>query len=294
LRSGLFASKGNTILNFNKEFIFGGANLPQFRTDSGTNLIFRSDIDLKDMISNLVLSPNSRTMLKGSVSISTPPTVAILSFGNLQIDENASVVLKGNIWVSGNLLSKGGNIYCGNNTVWLSGRNKTIGGTGNANLGNISIYGGRSSSYTVVSNVSCNKVTFPSSISQSSMNIQKGVILTVLGDLTILQPAVPATTSFNIGDGSAQVSGDVTLGGKYQISSQISKISIIDGALDVGGNMVFNSSPKTPQTAVVDMSEGVGTINLKGQFINSNNMGLLNTGIDEKRLHMIEVPSPAL
>jgi hypothetical protein len=85
LRSGLFASKGNTILNFNKEFIFGGANLPQFRTDSGTNLIFRSDIDLKDMISNLVLSPNSRTMLKGSVSISTPPTVAILSFGNLQI-----------------------------------------------------------------------------------------------------------------------------------------------------------------------------------------------------------------
>ena len=142
--------------------------------------------------------------------------------------------------------------------------------------------------------MSCSKINFPSSISNSSLNIQKGVTLNVLGDIVIQQPAAPSASALNVGSGTAQVSGDVSLGGHYQIPSQISKISISDGFLNINGNLVFNTMPASPQTAIIDMSTGNGSINLKGELITSNKTGILNTGIDEKRLHFVDESSPSL
>ena len=294
MHSGTWNNIGNTVLQFNDQFVFGGINLPQFNSDAKTQIYFNGDMDLKELLSNLVLDGNSQTTLVGKINIFTPASKALISFGNLLVDADAMVNLNGNIWVAGNLQSKGGSIYSGNHKVWLSGKNKTIGGTSSSNLGSLYIYGGRASSYTVISNVSCSKINFPSSISNSSLNIQKGVTLNVLGDIVIQQPAAPSASALNVGSGTAQVSGDVSLGGHYQIPSQISKISISDGFLNINGNLVFNTMPASPQTAIIDMSTGNGSINLKGELITSNKTGILNTGIDEKRLHFVDESSPSL
>ncbi len=102
--------------------------------------------------------------------------------------------------------------------------------------------------------------------------------LNVLANATVSQPGGAVTNAWNINDGSADVSGDVTIGTPASNAlTRIARINIATGTLSAGNLKFrpFNSAGRQVQT-VLNFS-GAGTINLHGALTFNGNRGTLTT-----------------
>lgn len=219
--------------------------------------------------------------------------------GSLTIDNPAGFALPGNLVCSGDLnllqgnfstggftLSVGGNwtnsagtLDATGTTVTFTGASKTIGGGTSTSFNNITFATG--ASYTLGTSISVGNLTFNAASTATSLSHLASGSMVVSGNVTITQPsATGITTAWNINAGSANVSGNISIGGNNTTVSRIARIVITTGTLTVGGNLVFNSSATTAQTAVVDMSTGggTGTLNLAGSMTLTNNTGTITPG----------------
>ncbi len=107
--------------------------------------------------------------------------------------------------------------------------------------------------------------------------------LTVQTNVRVNHPAVtgsPVTNVWNINAGTATVGGNVVIGSGTNNANTLARINITTGILNVGSNLVFNTSNNANRelTAVLDMAGGNGRINLSGQLNFTNNRGLLLSG----------------
>ena len=86
--------------------------------------------------------------------------------------------------------------------------------------------------------------------------------LTVNGAVTINQPTASATNTWNIGAGTATVSGLITFAGNNTTTTRVGTIIITTGTLNANGGITFVGSAAA--TKVINMSGGAGNLNLKG------------------------------
>jgi hypothetical protein len=209
-------------------------------------------------------------------------TGGTLSLGNSSVTINGNVLTSGGsinagtsaMSVSGNWTNNGGTISAVN--VTFTGAAKTIGGTSNTSFGNITF--GSSATYTLNSSQTCTGVTFTSSAASSSLSHASGAMLTVNGNVLLNSPNNDNfATDWNVNAGSALVTGNVTLGSLGD-RNKLTRLFITTGTVTINGNLLFNPKSDKPANAVVDMSGGAGTLNLKGAITMSSGVGTLTPG----------------
>ena len=88
--------------------------------------------------------------------------------------------------------------------------------------------------------------------------------LEVTGNLTINKPANANINLLNVNAGTVTVHGNLTLGGATATATQIARIVLTTGTVNVDGNLVFVSGSAANNN--IDMTSSSGTINLKGAF----------------------------
>ncbi len=107
-------------------------------------------------------------------------------------------------------------------------------------------------------------LTFTGGANANSL-IHNGHALTVNGTVTMNQPtAASVTSTWDIGNGTATVSGLITLTGSNATVTRISKMILTSGQLNANGGITFGGTNGANATKVIDMSGGAGTLNLKG------------------------------
>lgn len=106
--------------------------------------------------------------------------------------------------------------------------------------------------------------------------------LTVQTNVRVNQPggAGPTTDVWNLNAGTATTGGNVQIGSGVNNANLLARVNITTGTLNVGSNLVFNTSNNANRelTAVLDMTGGNGRVNLTGQLSFTNNRGLLIPG----------------
>ncbi|MEO6488547.1 MAG: endonuclease [Ferruginibacter sp.] len=177
-----------------------------------------------------------------------------------------------NLDVNGNWTNNGGGLTNSSGTVTFRGTNKSISGIAITAFPDIKFSPG--SSYTMNNNNSCSSLSFLPGSAQTSL-IMAGTSLAVNGNVIVNQPSNPGTTSWNINNGSATITGNVTIGTGSNSSGKIAKIAVTSGSLTVAGNMLFNAG--SASSAIVDLSGGTATLNLAGS-ITRNSAGTILPG----------------
>lgn len=273
---GTLVFLGAGTMNFNGAYSFasGGSATPIFTTVAGANLNFGGNLTSSGS-GGLTLNATSNTSFTGTTTVT--PTTA-LTFGNVTLNSGSAVTINGNVTVAGNWTNNGGTLSADSNTMTLTGAAKTIGGTASTTFPILSI--GSGASTTMNNSNSCAGLTFVASSTASSFSHNATSALTVIGNVTINQPTASFTTAWNINQGYASVSGNVNIGGSNTTTTRVAKIVVTTGSLSIGGNLVYNSSATTAQTAIVDLSTGGGTatLNLAGAMTLTNNTGTLTPG----------------
>ncbi|QOI97403.1 MAG: hypothetical protein HRU69_07830 [Flammeovirgaceae bacterium] len=106
--------------------------------------------------------------------------------------------------------------------------------------------------------------------------------LTVQTNVRVNQPGGAGTTTdvWNLNAGTATTGGNVQIGSGVNNANLLARVNITTGTLNVGSNLVFNTSNNANRelTAVLDMTGGNGRVNLTGQLSFTNNRGLLLAG----------------
>jgi hypothetical protein len=219
-------------------------------------------------VRNLTLdNPFGLTLASGlTTSGNVLLTQGTLSIGNLSLS------------IGGNWTNNGGALSAGTGTVTFTGATKTIGGTTSTAFPAMSIAAG--STVTLATSASSNGLTFAAGTTAGSLSQNSGVTLTINGIVTINQPTGSVTAAWNINQGSAAVSGNVSVGGSNTTTTRVSRLVVTTGSLSIGGNLILNSSGSTAQTAIIDLSTGGGTgiLTLAGLFVLTNNTGTLLPG----------------
>ncbi len=253
---------------------------------------------------NITLTNNSGTLTPGTTSTlilngtgsQTITKTAAIAFNHVTINKSSGTatlgaaltvanlnLLQGTLnsggfalTISGSVLNNGGTLT-GTPATTFTGAAKTISGTGTTDFGTITFNSG--SSYTISNTNTCTGLTVPAPAASTTITQTTTGILTINGDVNLNQPTVTSkTTSWAINSGTATVSGNINIGGTNTTTTQISKITITTGTLNANGNIVFNSASATALTAVILMSGGAGTLNLKGALTLTNTTGTLTPG----------------
>ncbi len=106
--------------------------------------------------------------------------------------------------------------------------------------------------------------------------------LTVQTNVRVNQPGGAGVTTdvWNLNAGSATTGGNVQIGSGINNANLLARVNITTGTLNVGSNLVFNTSNNAGResTAVLDMTGGNGRVNLSGQLSFVNNRGTLSAG----------------
>ena len=108
------------------------------------------------------------------------------------------------------------------------------------------------------------RMAFSNTLTHTGANI-----LNIIGNANIKQPSSAANTnSWNINAGSATLGGNLTIGSNDGTAGKISGVNITSGILSIGTNLVFYST--LAANAVMDLSGGDATVNLRGNFTLTN------------------------
>jgi hypothetical protein len=130
-----------------------------------------------------------------------------------------------------------------------------------------------------VNSLDVNTATAPRTTAQTLTHAGANT-LTVQTNVRVNQPGGAATNAWNLNAGTATVGGNVQIGSGVNDAARLARVNITTGTLNVGSNLVFNTSNNLNRelTAVLDMSGGAGRLNLSGLLSFTNNRGLLIPG----------------
>ncbi|MEO6732074.1 MAG: T9SS type A sorting domain-containing protein [Ferruginibacter sp.] len=135
--------------------------------------------------------------------------------------------------------------------------------SGNVTLGDAS----KSGTITMASGgaLICNGLIFTAGSANNNMTQSSTSTITVNGTVTINQPGSNGNNNtWNINNGTATVSGIISLPGTNNNASRVSKIVMTTGTLNANGGMNFTATNADAAQRIIDMSGGAGSLNLKG------------------------------
>lgn len=128
-----------------------------------------------------------------------------------------------------------------------------------------------------VATATVNSLTFIADNINNTLTHAGTNALTVSHNVVINQPTQDLRTiSWNINGGTATVNGNINLGGLNTNINRIGRITITSGTLNANGSLIFSGS--TPETKVIDMTGGAGSLNLKAALTNAATSATLNAG----------------
>lgn len=192
---------------------------------------------------------------------------------NLTVNGNLNIASGINLDVYGNWTNNGGNLQGSGGTVTFRGASKTISGTASTSFPNIKI--NSSASYTMSNDNSCTGLNFLSAATAGTLTHSSSA-LTVNGNVVIPNPTKSLTNAWNINNGSATVSGNLTIGNGTTTSTRVAKVAVTSGSLTVAGNIELVSGLYSA-SSVLDLTGGAATLNIAGA-INRTSTGSLLPG----------------
>jgi hypothetical protein len=170
---------------------------------------------------------------------------------------NYALSLGGNLTVDGTLSA-------GSSALNLSGTSATIGGS-TASIGVGAVTVGSGAIYTLSTDLTCTSFTLAGAAANTSFSLGSSAVqMDVNGAVTINQPTsgTSITELWNIGAGTANVSGSISLPTASTTSTRVAQITIGAGTLNANGGLALSGS--TPATKVIYMSGAAGSLNLRG------------------------------
>ncbi|MDB5283749.1 MAG: C-terminal target protein, partial [Bacteroidota bacterium] len=284
--SGTLSVTSTGIINFNgssPSYTFGGiATSPVFTTTSGCTINFahgfanNANAIVFNASSNIYftgggcITANAAITL-GNVQInandSLPATGSIVTFaGNLTLANGSVFNAQQNFQLGGNWINNGGAFTGVNDTIILTGSNKTIGSTVSTAFPVIQVGCSTSAgvSYTMNNSNSCNSILLYGGGAYNTFTLSPGYTFTVNGDVTINQPSAGLINTLAVAAGICNIGGNLSLPGTVSTSTFKSAVTVSSGSLTIAGNVNWGNNTTASVNAI---TVGTGTVTFNSAIV---------------------------